>query len=115
MEEPREKKLRIASFAVHAARGLIRDQTARRRTMFLSLVVALLLLCAGATFLQPLLIAHPVWFILFWFACAWLTVLATLLAFFDLLVVRAQTRALRKALQTELSSIEESPGASNKE
>jgi protein-S-isoprenylcysteine O-methyltransferase Ste14 len=115
MEQPGEKKLRITSFVVHATRGLIRDQTARRRTMFVALVVALVLLCAGATFLQPLLIAHPVWFILFWFVCAWLTMLATLLAFFDVLVLRAQTRALRKALQKELSSTDRSSGAPDRQ
>lgn len=31
-------------------------------------------------------------FILFWFACAWLTLLALLLTVFDLLIVRAYAR-----------------------
>jgi protein-S-isoprenylcysteine O-methyltransferase Ste14 len=101
---PRKKRFWMAPFVVHATRGLIRDQTARRRTMFVSLVVALVLLFGGSTFLQSLLIAHPVWFIIFWFICAWLTLLAVLLALFDLLAVRAQARAVGKALRMEVSS-----------
>ena len=31
---PNEKKLRLASFAIHASRGVIRDQKMRRKTMF---------------------------------------------------------------------------------
>ena len=40
MDEPREKKLRIAPFALHAARGMIRDQNARRKIMFVAVLVA---------------------------------------------------------------------------
>ena len=93
---PEEKKLRWASFVIHATRGVIRDQHTRRMTMFVSLLVALLLLGAGATFLHPMLIPHPVWFILYWLACAWLTMLAVLLALFDLLMTRMQARAAEK-------------------
>jgi protein-S-isoprenylcysteine O-methyltransferase Ste14 len=89
-----EKPLRTTSFVIHATRGLIRDQTARRKTMFVLLVVALVLLFAGSTLLRSILNprAHPVWFILYWLVCGWLTVTAMLLALFDLLVVRAQAR-----------------------
>ncbi len=99
-------RLRIVSFALHAARGLIRDQSTRRRAMLITLVVALILLFAGTTLLQPVLSAreHPGWFILFWLACAWLTLTSLLLALFDLLMVRAQTRAARKILGEKLDA-----------
>ena len=38
---PNEKKLRIGSFSLHAARGLVRDQRTRRMTMFGIVIVAL--------------------------------------------------------------------------
>lgn len=103
-DSPDEKPLRAASFVIHATRGLIRDQNMRRKTMFALLVVALLLLFAGSTFLQSVLNAreHPGWFIFYWFVCAWLTLTAMLLAFFDILVLRAQQRKARNALRGEL-------------
>jgi hypothetical protein len=46
---------------------------------------------------------HPWRFVLFWFACAWQTVLAILLALFDLLMVRADARAARKAVREQVA------------
>ena len=104
--EPRPKQphLRIVSFALHSARGLIRDHSSRRWTMFIVLMIAMVLLLAGTTFLQPFLSPreHPAWFILFWLACAWLTFLALLLAVFDLLALKIQGRAARKILREKL-------------
>jgi hypothetical protein len=101
-EEP--ARLRIVSFAIHSARGVIRDQATRRWVMFITLVIAMLMLFSGTTFLQPLLSTreHRGWFVLFWVACAWLTLTALLLALFDLLMLRAQDRAARKILSEKL-------------
>jgi uncharacterized membrane protein len=97
-------RLRIVSFAIHSARGVIRDQSTRRWVMFITLVIAMLMLFSGTTFLQPLLTPreHWGWFLLFWLACAWLTLTALLLALFDLLMLRAQNRAARKILSEKL-------------
>lgn len=97
---PEEKPLRTASFAVHATRGLIRDQTMRRKTMFVLLVLAMVLLFAGSTILLSALNPreHPVWFVLFWCACGWLTLTAILLAVFDLLIVRLEARRAKRNL-----------------
>jgi len=97
-------RLRIVSFAIHSARGVIRDQSTRRRVMFITLVVATFMLFSGTTFLQPLLSSreHPGWFLFFWLACAWLTLTALLLALFDLLMLRAQDRATRKILREKV-------------
>ena len=104
MEEPRKKNLAITSFALHSARGLIRDQKMRRNTMFVLLLAALLLLFSGSTFLRGVLNPHehPVAFILFWFVCVWLTFTAFLLAIFDILLVRAQRRKVEKMLRAGL-------------
>jgi protein-S-isoprenylcysteine O-methyltransferase Ste14 len=102
---PNEKKLRLTSFAIHAARGLLRDQNARRKTMFAAALAAVVMLFCGATFLAPVLDPHmrPGWFIFYWFVCTWVTVLVMLLAVFDLLLVRAQARAERRQLKDEFS------------
>ena len=105
-EPPEEKPLQTTSFAVHATRGLIRDQTMRRKTMFVLLVVALVMLFLGSTFLPGFLNAreHPVWFTIYWFACGWLTLTAMLLALFDLLMVRVAARRAKKTLQAKISA-----------
>jgi hypothetical protein len=97
-------RLKIVSFAIHSARGVIRDQSTRRWAMFVTLVVAMVMLFLGTTFLQPLLSPreHPGWFIFFWLACAWFTFTALLLALFDLLLLRAQDRAARRTLREKL-------------
>jgi len=62
--------------------------------MFILLLVALALLFSGTTFLKTTLNPreHPIWFILFWIVCGWLTVTALLLAVFDLLIVKLELR-----------------------
>ena len=103
---PPDKKLRVVPFSIHATRGLLRDQQSRRKTMAVSLVVALILLIGGLTVFRPWLDPHehPWRFVLYWLACAWETVLVLLLALFDLLLVRAQTRAARKLLDEQFGS-----------
>lgn len=76
--------------------------------MFYSVLIALVLLFAGATLLDGKLRAHPVAFLLYWAACAWVTVLAVLLAIFDLLLVRAAARRERRRMQGEHFPMEES-------
>ena len=102
-DRPPEKRLRVAPFAIHATRGLLRDQKSRRRTMAGSIAVALFLLVTGLTVFRSWLDPHehPWRFIFFWLACAWEIVLAILLALFDLLLMRAQERAAQKALREE--------------
>ena len=105
-DRPPEKRLRVAPFAIHATRGLLRDQKSRRRTMAVSIAVALILLVTGLTVFRSWLDPHehPWRFIFFWLACAWEIVLAVLLALLDLLLMRAQERAARKALREQIRS-----------
>jgi len=92
-------------FTIHATRGLLRDERSRRKMMGVSLVVAGVMLVAGLTVLRPWLNPreHPWRFIFFWFVCTWETLLVLLLALLDLLLVRAQARAERKALREGFS------------
>jgi hypothetical protein len=96
-----EKPLRTISFVIHATRGVIRDPVTRRKTMFVLLLVAMVLLFCGSTFLQAPLNprAHPFWFIFFWLVCAWVTVTAMLLAIFDLLMVKLEARRTARRLR----------------
>lgn len=102
---PDEKKLRVTSFVIHVSRGLVRDQSTRRKTMFVATLVAVVMLFGGATLLAPALDPHqrPGWFVFYWFVCAWITLLALLLAIFDLLLVRLQGRAARRRLRKEIA------------
>lgn len=97
-------RLRIVSFAIHSARGVIRDRSTRRRAMVVTVLLAVIMLFFGTTFLEPFLSPreHRGWFILFWLACAWLTLTALLLALFDILTLRAQERSARKSLREKL-------------
>ena len=99
-QPPRPRGLRIISFSLHAARGLVRDQTLRRKAMFWTVIVAVLMLFLGSTLLASVLDPqnHPAWFIFYWLACAWISLTAVLLALFDLLLVRAQARKQKNEL-----------------
>src|SRR5437870_12553136 len=103
---PDEKRLRTTSFVVHATRGLIGDQNTRRKAMLVLLMLALLLLISGFTFLQPALNPqeHSWRVILFWIVCIWLTFTAMLLALFDLLLLRLQARRAGRALREKLKT-----------
>ena len=102
----KEKPLRTISFVIHATRGVIRDQVVRRKTMFVLMLTALVLLFAGSTFLQGIISPreHPFWFIFYWLACAWVTVTAMLLAVFDLLMVRLEARRAERQLRENLKT-----------
>ena len=101
---PLEKKLRTAPFVVHATRGVIRDRATRRKAIFVLLTIAVLMVIAGSTFLQELLNPrqHFGWFAFYWLVCGWLTFTVLLLALFDLLILRAEARAARRALREKI-------------
>ncbi len=110
METGPKKNLELPGFAAQSARGILRDQSARRWTMFALLVAAMAMLFLGSTFLREFLNPreHAVLFIIYWLSCAWLTLTALLLAIFDVLLVRAAARAARRALR-ETAAEKEAP------
>jgi hypothetical protein len=81
--------------------GVIRDLRLRRQFMFYGLVIAMLLLFAGATFLDTPLRQHVWIFFGYWFACAWLTLAALLLALYDMIAIRAAAHRERRRLERE--------------
>src|ERR1700704_2389899 len=98
-----KKRFWMVPFSIHATRGVLRDQHSRRKMMGISLLVAIVMLTTGLTVLRQWLNPHehPWRFILFWFACAWETILVLLLALLDMLLIRAQARAARKLFREE--------------
>ena len=105
-DSPEQKQLRTTSFVVHATRGVIRDQRTRRKAMAILLALAVVMLLAGFTVLQSFMNPreHPWFVILFWVACVWLTFTATLLAIFDLVIIRLEARRAQRALREGLGS-----------
>ncbi|MDQ6625115.1 MAG: hypothetical protein M3Y69_03090 [Verrucomicrobiota bacterium] len=107
MQTPRdEKKFSPVTFAPQVARGLIRDQRTRRKVMGAVLIVVVLLVVVGSTVLREPLNPreHVGVFLLFWLACAWLTLTVILLALFDVLMVRADARAAKAAFRDGLKT-----------
>jgi protein-S-isoprenylcysteine O-methyltransferase Ste14 len=98
---PKENPFPTTSFVIHSVRGVIRDQSTRRKTMLVLLVIAFVLLFSGSTFLQSALDphGHRAWFVLFWLVCALLTLTAILLALFDLLMLKSEGRKHERILR----------------
>ena len=92
-------------FIIQISKGLIRSQRARRTMMFYTVLISLVLLFAGSTFLSRLLDPHEHPFIVlaYWAGCAWITLLAVLLALYDMAKVRGEVRRERRRLERELS------------
>jgi cobalamin biosynthesis protein CobD/CbiB len=93
----------MGRFIIQVTQGLVRDERTRRTTMAGLIVIAVVMVTAGLTGLRSWLEPkeHTGRFILFWLACAWITLTASLLALLDLLMVRAKARQTRKALREE--------------
>lgn len=87
---------------IQITKGLIRDQHTRRMSIFIVLLVALIMLFLGGTFLSACLLARPLLFIGYWVVCAWLTFCATLLALYDMIVLRVAASRERRRLREEI-------------
>ena len=88
----------MTKLVIQISKGLVRDARSRRTLMFYAVLIALVMLFAGATVLDGWLRGHVLLFIAWWGACAWITLLAVLLALFDMLLIRAASRRARKEL-----------------
>jgi hypothetical protein len=77
------------------SKGIIRDSRIRRLGMFYSILAAMLMAFVGSTWLEGWFHEHLGAFLLYWAICAWVTVLAALLAGFDWLIARAMLRRHR--------------------
>jgi len=87
---------------IQLVKALIHDQPARRMAMFVVVVVAMVMLFAGSTFLNGWLSGNPFMFLVYWAACGWLALTAVLLALFDILMVRVQIQREKRRLKEEI-------------
>jgi hypothetical protein len=91
-----------ARFIIQVCKGLIRSQQARRTLMFWDVLAVLVLMFLGSTFFWPWLRERPLFFLGYWGVCGWLTILAALLAVYDLAKVRLDAKHARDELKREL-------------
>ena len=66
------------------------------------ILTAAAMLMVGTTIAATWLVERPLLFIVFWFACGWLTITAVLLAVFDMLLVRKAGIAARRQLKRDV-------------
>lgn len=89
---------------VAISKGIIRDQRVRRKVLGAVLGAAVAMLITGAFLIDGWLGRHLIFFLIFWLACAWLTFLAILMALFEMLMVKAASRAALRKAQAECQS-----------
>jgi len=87
---------------VAISRGIVQDHRLRRKVLGVVIGGAVAMLLVGAYPLAAWLDKHLFLFILYWGACAWLTILAMLMALFDMLVTRQQAMKEQKELLRSL-------------
>jgi len=69
--------------------------------MFYCVLISIVLAFAGVTGLWPHLRQYPLIFLGYWAFCGWMTVLAVLLAIYDMAKVRQEARKERDKLRKE--------------
>ena len=99
---PRRSVGPLRALLLHT-RGLIVNQHLRRVTMFYAVLIPMLMVFAGVEFLGNWMDPHRHFyrFAIYWMVCGWLTILAALLAVYDILITRLQARALQRALRAK--------------
>ena len=90
------------SFIILVSKGILRDRKMRRDALTLIVVATLVMVGVGAVLLDGWLSEHPFIFLLYWGACAWLTLTSLLLALYDLLAVRTEARRERQRLKGQV-------------
>jgi len=88
-------------FLIQVCRGIIQSRDVRRAVMFWDVLMVLVMMFLGSTFFWPWLRERPLIFLGYWGICAWLTILATLLAVYDLAKVRLDAKRAHDELKRE--------------
>ncbi len=78
------------------ARAILHDRAARRKVIWRMLMFALFLMAAGLWLIDGMLARDPLWFLLWWGACALLTFVVLLFALYDALAVMREERGKRR-------------------
>lgn len=83
------------------ARLLVIEQSIRRSVMFYLLAGALACVLVGGILFPDWLRHRPLFFLVFWLACASMTMAAVVLACCDLIIVRIAARVAQRALREQ--------------
>jgi polyferredoxin len=75
------------------ASGILRDRSSRRRWLGIFLIISLSMIAAGVWVLDAWLASGPLVFLLWWGACACLTLFTLLFAVYDALAAMKEEKA----------------------
>jgi hypothetical protein len=89
-------------------RGILINPRSRRWAMFICISAAMVMLFAGATFLESI-ISTPITFLIYWGICSWLTLASLLLALWDILLLRTAARRQRRELEKQFTGRDGNP------
>jgi len=88
-------------------KGILRDSRMRRAAMLWLMGSAVVMMFLGSWLLSDHWAhEHFALYFLYWAACAWLTVAGLLLAVFDILIIRATARAVRRRIEEDIAHID---------
>lgn len=97
------------SFIFLISKGILRDRSMRRKSLFGIVLATLFLLGLGVLALDEWLRSHPILFLLYWGACLWLTISSILLALYDMLLIRQEAREERRRLKSRFLGDDKKP------
>ena len=88
-------------------KGILRDTRLRRNLMLWLMLTAMVMVFLGSWLLSGDWGRRHVWFLFgYWIVCAWLTIAGMLLAVFDVLIIRAAARAMRRRIEEDIAHID---------
>ena len=88
-------------------KGILRDTRMRRNLMLWLMLAAMVMLFVGSWLMSDAWARqHFRLYFLYWGVCAWLTIAGMLLALFDILIIRAAGRAMRRRIEEDIAHIE---------
>ncbi len=88
-------------------KGILRDTRMRRNLMLWLMLAAMVMLFGGSWLMSDGWARdHVRIYFLYWAVCAWLTIAGMLLAVFDILIIRAAGRAMRRRIEQDIAHLE---------
>ena len=99
--------MRVFRAIILFSKAVLRDTRLRRNVMLWVMAAALAMLFLGSWLLpDEWARRHWILFFCYWAFCAWLTLTAVLLAIFDMLIIRATARAMRRRIEEDIAHID---------
>ncbi len=88
-------------------KGILRDTRLRRNLMLWVMLAAMVMLFLGSWLMSDSWARRHFWlYFAYWAVCAWLTIAGLLLAVFDILIIRAMARAMKRRIEADIAHID---------